>query len=140
MSRENVTIGDVRDEVERAIRLRLHVRVKPERFQTQALRWPQSIDGDVIIMRDSDCGLAKSPYRWTATEWREHVGTGDHLNLWRQVGFWAFERADSPAVEAIRFCHECPCMAGRELFRLREENEQLKSALAGARGEEAGNA
>lgn len=124
----SVTIEDVREEVEDAIRRKLHIRVPCKPPNTQALRYPEKIEGDVIVMRDSDCGPARPTISWTPQEWRDAVGsfTDGFKNLWIQVGFWSFELATEPAVDDINFCHTNPAAAGRRLFQLRKELEALR--------------
>lgn len=104
-------------EVERCIRERLHVGA-PGTTPLGGPRWayPDRIELGDIIMRDSDCGLAKPTFTWTAAQWSENR---KRHGLWRRVGMWDFVAADDPAASDIRFCHQSPDAAGRELHRLR---------------------
>ena len=112
-------MNTTQDQVRDAIRRKLHVAVlRPWGKETRwVYRYPVSIDGEIVVMRDSDCGLAKPSMRWTLDEWRTHVKDGG--GLLRQVWFWDFAPAEDPAADAIEFCHRSPESAGRELFRLR---------------------
>jgi len=115
-------------QVEAAIKGKLHVLTpRPNHFlDPWTWRYPVGIEHGNILMRDSDCGLAKPVMTWTTDQWRERVSPeGD--GLYRKVGMWDFVPADDPAVDCIRWCHSAPESAGRELYRLRQEIEALQA-------------
>jgi len=115
----------LRQEVERAIREKLHV---TGRYRTPlgsaSFEYPIAIDGDSIVLRDGDCGLARPTVTITVDEWRDLVQRG----LYRRVGFWDFAPADDPAADEIAFCHRHPQSAGRELHRLRQRLAEIEGA------------
>lgn len=122
----------VYQQVEDAIHRKLHVlRGVDGTFNSWLFAYPVGIELGDIIMRDSDCGLAKEPMIWTPAEWSERVGIIDGSGLYRQVGFWDFVPANEPAADCIRYCHSAPSSAGRELYRLRREVEALEARLHG---------
>ncbi len=116
----------VYEEVEWVIRKRLHIGA-PGSTALGGPRWayPDHIELGNIVMRDSDCGLAKPTFVWTTDEWADN--RRKH-KLWRKVGMWDFVLADDLAASAIAYCHRSPDSAGRELHRLREAADGYRRA------------
>ena len=119
----------VYQEVERAIREKLHVGVFVKGRWPSPWTWcyPDHIENGNIIMRDSDCGLAKPTFSWTTDEWAARVNSG---GLWRQVGMWDFVRAEDAAADDIRYAHSNPEGAGRRLVEYRETTQSLRAQIA----------
>lgn len=115
-------------QVEDAIARRLHVMVPGGGLFGPGYRYPVGIEHGNIVMRDSDCGLAKPVIVWTTDQWRTHVDESGR-GLYKQVGFWSFEAADDPAANDIRLCHQSPGSAGRRLYEMRGEIERLRAAV-----------
>jgi len=116
-------------QVEDAIARHLHVMVPDGGISGPGYRYPVGVENGNIVMRDSDCGLAKPVIVWTTDKWRQHVDE-DGGGLYTKVGFWSFERADDPAANDIRLCHRSPDLAGRLLHDMRTEMDALRAALA----------
>lgn len=108
---------NIYQQVERAISERLHV-PRPGRSVLGGWLWgyPERIEYGNIIMRDSDCGLAKKTFVWTTDQWAEAAKNG----LYRLVGMWSFERADDPATPYIASAHSNPAWAGRRIYELEQ--------------------
>jgi hypothetical protein len=115
-------------QVEDAIARHLHVMVPGGGVFGPGYRYPVGIEHGNIVMRDSDCGLAKPVIVWTTDQWRTHVDESGR-GLYKQVGFWSFEAADDPAANDIRLCHQSPGSAGRRLYEMRGEIERLRAAV-----------
>lgn len=115
-------------QVEDAIARRLHVMVPGGGLFGPGYRYPVGIEHGNIVMRDSDCGLAKPVIVWTTDQWRTHVDESGR-GLYKKVGFWSFEAADDPAANDIRLCHQSPGSTGRQLYAMRGEIERLRAAL-----------
>ena len=117
------------EEVERVIQQRLHIGA-PGTTPLGGPRWayPDSIELGNIVMRDSDCGLAKPTFIWTTDQWEENQ---KQCGLWRKVGMWSFVRAEDPAADEIALCHCSPEWAGQELARLRARVEELEAHMRG---------
>lgn len=114
-------------QVEDAIARHLHVMVPGGGVFGPGYRYPVGIEHGNIVMRDSDCGLARPVIVWTTDQWRTHVDESGR-GLYKQVGFWSFEAADDPAANDIRLCHRSPGSAGRRLYEMRGEIERLRAA------------
>lgn len=106
------------EQVEDAIVRKLHLGAPSKAMSMYGMHWhyPVAIELGDIVMRDSDCGLAKPTWTITPEEWERRASV---YGLWRKVGFWSFAEADDPAADAIAFCERNPHSAGRELYRLR---------------------
>ncbi len=115
-------------QVEDAIARHLHVMVAGGGVSGPGYRYPVGIENGNIVMRDSDCGLAKPVIVWTTDRWREHVDESGR-GLYKKVGFWSFEAADDPAANDIRLCHQSPGSAGRRLYEMRGESDKLRAAV-----------
>jgi hypothetical protein len=110
----------IREQVEDAIARNLHLGAPPKAMSIHGMHWHYPVEiamGD-IVMRDSDCGLAKPTWTITTEEWERRVRL---YGLWKKVGMWSFVPADDPAAAAIALCERDPHVAGRELHRLRME-------------------
>ncbi len=106
-------------EVERCIRDKLHVGIGPcKPLNSMHYRYPVDIERGNIIMRDSDCGLAKPTMEWTTDRWSEEVAA---WGLCKMVGMWDFVPADDPAADIISLAHRNPTWAGQEIYRLRQQ-------------------
>lgn len=112
-------------QVDDAIDKNLHLGCEGNHMSTWGMTWhyPVAIELGDVVMRYSDCGLAKPTLKITIAEWTERVTT---YGLWRLVGGWSFVRADDPAARCIKHCHHSPDSAGRELYRLRQLEEATK--------------
>ena len=117
----------VYDQVEDAIRRKLHLGGPAKAMSVYGMHWhyPVGIELGNIVMRDSDCGLAKPTWAITTDEWSKRV---DSYGLWRKIGLWKFVLADDPAASDIEFCHQNPHGAGRELFRLKQRVDEARNA------------
>lgn len=108
--------GGVRAQVEDAIRGKLCVR---GRYQTPlgnpSAEYPVEIQGQNVVLRDADCGLAKPTRTITLDEWATLAQGG----LWRLVGIWNFVRADHEAADEIAYCYRSPYAAGISLHQAR---------------------
>lgn len=119
----------VYQQVEDAIARNLHLGAPRHSMSMHGMHWhyPVGIEHGDIVMRDSDCGLAKPTFTITTTEWAERV---EKYGLWRMVGGWDFARADDPAADLTRFCHRNPSAAGQRIYELEQEINRLKSGAA----------
>ena len=114
----------VYQQVDDAINRGLHLAYVGKLQQT----WhqPLAINLGMIQMCKSDCGTAWDSWEITVEEWVERVR---ECGLWRNVGMWNFVPADDPAASTMRQAHRSPGWAGREVYRLRIEVEELKRQL-----------
>lgn len=102
-------------QVEMAIKNHLHI-IRPgcSALGGALYGYPEKIEYGNIVMRDSDCGLAKQTFLWTTDQWANAARYG----LYKQVGFWAFARYDDPATGYIAMAHSSPEYAGRRIHEL----------------------
>jgi hypothetical protein len=106
--------------VEDAIKRKLHL---GRGWEGMGNKWcyPVAIEDGLIVVRDSDCGLAKPTWTYTPDRWDAMVK--EH-GLWRKTGFWHFTQADDPDCDLIEAAHRNPSWAGREIARLRKLLEE----------------
>ena len=117
---------EIYNQVQDAIKRKLHLGMPPKTTSMYGIHWqyPDKIEDDKIIMRDSDCGSVKPVIPIDFEEWDRRI---KEFGLWKKVGLWSFVEADNPAAECIKFCHKDPESAGRELYRIRKLLSELRN-------------
>lgn len=117
-------------EIEDAIARQLHLGAPPKALSMHGMHWhyPVAIELGDVVMRDSDCGLARPTWKITIDEWRERV---ERYGLWKSVGLWEFVPAEDPTASCIAYCHRNPNAAGMELYWLRKRIEELEGKSDG---------
>lgn len=116
------------EQVEDAIRRGLHLR-RGSGAYGPVYCYPVAIELGDIVVRDSDCGLAKDPWTITIGRWSE---LAESYGLSRQVGGWSFAPADDPAADDIEMASHYPSWAGQTIYEQRQRIAELERLLADA--------
>lgn len=118
----------VYEQVEDAIRRGLHL-CRGNGTYGPVYCYPVAIERGDIVVRDSDCGLAKDPWTITIDRWSELV---EKYGLKRQVGGWSFASADDPAADDKAMASRNPSWAGWTIYEQRQRIAELERLLVDA--------